>query len=1368
MDEVTELLGASTAMRPVRAAIQQMLRGAAAASRPPTILISGETGTGKGLIAGLLHRLGPRAGRPFIDINCAALPETLLEAELFGFERGAFTGAQQAKPGLFQAAHSGTIFLDEVGSLAGPLQAKLLKVVEERTVRRLGATRSEPVDAWIISATNDDLRAAIARRSFREDLYHRLALVHLVLPPLRARGQDVVLLAEHFLARVCADYGLPARTLTAEAKAALLAHSWPGNVRELANAIERAALMGESPLIDAGALNLRRSSGPVPVPAGPLDDAIRQRLRFALAAHGGNISRAAAALGVTRNTLRGQIRRLGVDAGQGTPESPEAPETPPLAAIEAGPLAEPPAEPAVARERLRWERRRVTVLRVAFAPGEAAGGGLLAPNQDLALAVDKIQAFGGQIEEVGPSVLEASFGAEPIDEAPRLAALAALSIRRQGTLHDRGPGAAARRQQQLLHTGAALVGYAGGRPQIDRESKLQLAAALDALGELATGDAILATAATATFLGRRFLLEPLAPDPARPGPAYRLLSQKVDAPAAPAASGVFVGRAAEVELLRARLRDALGERGQIVAFVGPAGVGKTRLLREFTATSHARGFRLLEAGAPHAGVSPLQPVADLVRALFHVSPEDAPASVRARVVSGLQATETGPAAMLPALLALLDVPDVDLAWSSLEPAVRRERMLEAVRRLLLSESHIQPLLLVFEDLHWIDAESRALLDRLVLSLPAAPILLLTTYRPEYRHEWSPLSYYTQLRVDPLPAEEAHLLLDHLLGSDPSLSELKPRLVEWTEGNPFFLEEGVRALEETGFLEGARGAFQLVRPVGSIEIPATVEEVIAARFDRVAPGDKPVLQAAAAVGRSVSLALLASVTDMPEDAVRATLRRLHAADILYERGAGGEAELIFKHALTREVIYATLAPETRRALHARILAGLEAGPGEAGAEQVDRLATHALGGELWERAVEYLRRAGRRALLASANAEAVERLEQTLVALGRLPETEATQQQMVAIRLILRDPLWALGHLDRMHRHLLEVEPMARRLGDRRALARAACYLSQYLWAVGELSPALEASERALAGAGELGDPLLTAETELYRGIVFLSLGEAERAAQILDRAQPLLDELIPRAPAAPNRPTAIRLLIRCFLARCLAEVGRFEEGTACGEDAIRVAEQSGTAFGLVTALVGLASVRLRQAEPHAAVPLLERGLELCRNYSIKNWLPTVSASLGAAYAAIGQVGEGLRLLEEAVAVDSAIGLVATQSLWRAYLAEAYRRAERLPEALATARQAVRESRGRGERGYEAWALHALGRIAASQRPPDLQEARASFLLALKVAEPLGMRPLVARCLVGLAALGEAGDGAREAAAHRARAVQLAADLNVAVAALETA
>src|SRR2546430_282388 len=210
---LAEILGESPGIVAVRETVGRLLQRQADARRLPPVLIQGETGTGKGLVARALHRAGPRRDGPFVDVNCAAIPEPLLEAEMFGFERGAFTDARQAKPGLVQTADKGLIFLDEVGLLPSGLQSKLLKFVEDRTVRRLGSTRSEPVDVWIITASNEDLGAAVRQGGFREDLYHRLAVVTIWLPPLRERGDDIAVLAEHFLDRISRDYGLPPKSL---------------------------------------------------------------------------------------------------------------------------------------------------------------------------------------------------------------------------------------------------------------------------------------------------------------------------------------------------------------------------------------------------------------------------------------------------------------------------------------------------------------------------------------------------------------------------------------------------------------------------------------------------------------------------------------------------------------------------------------------------------------------------------------------------------------------------------------------------------------------------------------------------------------------------------------------------------------------------------------------------------------------------------------------------------------------------------------------------------------------------------------------------------------------------------------------------
>ena len=310
------ILGGSAALR---AALDQASRVIPHAS--VTVLVAGETGTGKELLARAIHYNGPRREAPFVDVNCAAIPENLLESELFGHEKGAFTDASAAKPGLFEAAHGGTLFLDEIGHLPLMLQGKLLRALQERVVRRVGGTKNIPVDVRIVAASHVNLADAVRRGEFREDLFYRLAVVPVTLPPLRERRDDVLPLARHFLSHFAREYALPEPVLTAGAERELLARPWPGNVRELRNAMERALLLASGPELDAAdvaPLDLAAASSPVssgiPFPA-TLGEVARATTQRMLDICQGNKSEAARRLGISR----ARLQRL-LDAGDAGPE----------------------------------------------------------------------------------------------------------------------------------------------------------------------------------------------------------------------------------------------------------------------------------------------------------------------------------------------------------------------------------------------------------------------------------------------------------------------------------------------------------------------------------------------------------------------------------------------------------------------------------------------------------------------------------------------------------------------------------------------------------------------------------------------------------------------------------------------------------------------------------------------------------------------------------------------------------------------------------------------------------------------------------------------------------------------------------------
>jgi transcriptional regulator with AAA-type ATPase domain len=798
MGDLDDLFGESTAMETVRETIRRLVARQQPGRRLPAILIQGETGTGKGLVTHLIHRLGPRSRGPFVDVNCAAIPEPLLEAELFGFERGAFTDARRAKAGLFQTAHQGTLFLDEIGLLPEVLQAKLLTVIEERAVRRLGSTRSEPADAWIISATSADLPAAIKERRFREDLYHRLAVLTIKLPPLRERDGDTLLLAERFLASVCNDYGLSPKTLASDARERLVAYAWPGNVRELANVIERAVLQADGSTVSARHLELREDASVASAggrePGGAagvsMGDAMREHLRTTLEQTGWNISRTAAILRMSRNTLRARIEKLGLRSGMDLQSSTPAGErSPAISATTANPSAAPeavlasvksaapiPQSPA-AIPSIRWQRRRITLLRATLTLPEADDD-LPETSRVLELLVDKIHTFGGRVEELGQTGLDASFGLEPIEDAPRRAANAATAILK-AVERVRSQNAEMLAVKIAIHTGPYTVGQISDVPQIDQTAKRQAAAILDALLEAAEPDSVVVSAATVPFLERRFELVPAGAAGGSVDRPHRLVGREPMGFGPLARMGKFVGRQYELEMLQNRWASTLRGNGQVVGVVGEPGVGKSRLVREFINALGAGHLLVLETASVALGnPAPYLPIVELLRVCFHLDTGEEADAIRGKVSDALRGLDEGLLPALPALLTLLDVPVSDPQWQGLAPLQRRQRTFDGVKRLLLRESRRQPLLLVFEDAHWVDAETQALLDSFVDGLPTAHVMLLLTYRPEYEHNWGSKSFYTQIRVDPLPPERAAELLHNLLGEHLSLQPLTSRLIEW--------------------------------------------------------------------------------------------------------------------------------------------------------------------------------------------------------------------------------------------------------------------------------------------------------------------------------------------------------------------------------------------------------------------------------------------------------------------------------------------------------------------------------------------------------------------------------------------------------------
>jgi class 3 adenylate cyclase/tetratricopeptide (TPR) repeat protein len=820
----------------------------------------------------------------------------------------------------------------------------------------------------------------------------------------------------------------------------------------------------------------------------------------------------------------------------------------------------------------------------------------------------------------------------------------------------------------------------------------------------------------------------------------------------------FVGRAAELEQLRRAQQLAGQGHGQLAAIVGEAGVGKSRLVYELTHSHRLQDWLVLEASSVSYGkATSYLPVIDLLKGYFKIQARDDLREIREKVTGKLLALDRALEPTLPALLALLDAPVDDAAWESLDPAQRRQRTLDAVRRLLLREARVQPLLLIFEDLHWIDGETQALIDGLVESLGSARVMLLVNYRPEYQHAWGSKTSYSQMRLDALPAESAAELLEALLGEDPGLVPLKQLLVR--RGNPFFLEETVRTLVETKVLAGERGRYRVTQPVSAIQVPPTVQAMLAARIDRLGPEDKRLLQVASVVGKDVPLALLQAIAGLPDEALSGGLDRLQAGEFLYETGLYPDLEYSFKHALTHEVAYGGLLQERRRELHARIVEVIEALHRDRLGGEIERLAHHALRGELREKAVQYLRQAGLKAVARSAPQDAVAWLDQALGVLATMPEGPSTREQAFDIRLDLRPVLSNLGEVRRSLERMREAETLADRLSDDRRRGQVYALVTNIHALLGDPDEPLVAGTRALEMARRLGDLRLQILSTSYLAQVHYHRADYERVIELATNNRAALPADWVYEYFGMGAPPSV--WDRSWQAMSLAQIGRFAEAAEHEGEAIRLAEPTRRATTVSVAYLAASTVNLVRGDWVKARSVSERWIAVLRTGSVLLQLPWALASSAWAAAQYGEVSVALeRVLEGEQVVDRlaekgifGIRGYAYHSLGRACLLLG-----RLDQARSLADRAIESCPWHP--GYMAHALHLLGDIATHPDRFDAETGETHYRKALALAEPRGMRPLVAHCHLGLGKLRRHTGKPEQAREHLSTATTMYRDMDM--------
>jgi class 3 adenylate cyclase/predicted ATPase len=819
----------------------------------------------------------------------------------------------------------------------------------------------------------------------------------------------------------------------------------------------------------------------------------------------------------------------------------------------------------------------------------------------------------------------------------------------------------------------------------------------------------------------------------------------------------FVGRQREMEQLQHALTQARAGHGQVVGVMGEPGLGKSRLFYEFKLLSQS-GYLILEAYSVSYGkASPYLPVIELLKSYFQIQLPDDERSRRQKVIGRVLELDRGLEDTLPYLFALLGVEEQPLPLQQMDSQIRRRRTFDAIKKLFLRESLNQPLLLIFEDLHWIDSETQGFLDVLSESMASTRILLLVNYRPEYRQEWGQKTYYTQLRLAPLGREEAEEFLDVLLGTtvgatgQSPLQDLKRFILEKTEGTPFFMEEVVQTLAEEGVLTGERGNYRLAKAPTEIHISPTVQGVLASRIDRLTPAEKALLQQLAVIGREFPLSLLRQVLPQPEDELYRLLASLQRKEFLYEQPAFPEVEYLFKHALTQEVAYGTVLQERRKALHERTAQAMEQLYSANLEEHYSELAHHYSRSSNTEKVVEYLRLAGQQAMQRSANVEAINYLATALGFLKILPDTLERTQQELTLQIGLGTALMATKGYAALEvgNAYARARELCRQAGDSPQLFPVLRGLVHFHLNRGELQSARELGEQLLSLAQGRQDSAFLLEAHYTLALTLFYFGEIVSSREHAEQGIALYDPQQHRfLTFRSGEDPAVGCLTIATLA--LWWLGYPERALQSSRKTLALAQELAHPFSLAWALMSTVWLHQCRREVQATQELAEVILTLANEQGFPTWMAVGAIWRGWALAEKGQTEEGITQMRQGLANFRAMGQEGVLTYPLVLLAETHGRMGQSEEGIKVLAEALATGDRTGERFYEAELYRLKGQLTlqkfqvsgskfqvADPQPLTVDpqaEAEACFLKAIEIAQRQQAKSLELRTVMSLSRL----------------------------------
>ncbi len=999
------------------------------------------------------------------------------------------------------------------------------------------------------------------------------------------------------------------------------------------------------------------------------------------------------------------------------------------------------------RDRIEGERKQVTVMFCDMAGFTTLSekldpeGAYAIVDQVYEILIHKVHDYEGTVNEMTGDGIMALFGAPiALEDAPQRAIRSSLAIHQEmakfnNKIRQEIEGVAPLKMRIGLHTGPVVVGTVGNDLRVEFKAvgdTVNLASRMEGLAEPGS---TYVTEAIFRLTEGLFRFEAMGKKgikgKKKPIKVYRVIAPSTSRTRFDVSTerGLtpFVGRERELELLLDGYERSKAGRGQAISIIADAGLGKSRLLYEFRKAVTSEDVTFLEGKClSYSRGVVYHPIIDILKANFDIRDNDGDLQIREKIKEGLDVIGADEASILPYLLELLSVKYNDFDKIPLSPEERKDRIFGALKQMVLKGSENQPLIMAFENLHWIDHSSEESLKGLLDAISGARVFLIFTYRPEFIHTWGGRSYHSQINLNRLSTRETLMMVSHLLGTEDFEREIEQVVLEKTEGVPFFIEELINSLRDQETIEKKGNKCYLTKDIRETIIPSTIHDVIMARVDSLPEGAKGLLLTGSVAGREFSHHLIKKLTEFSKEELLSHLSVLKDSELLYERGIYPQSNYVFKHALTQEVAYNSLLQKRRTELHEKIGKALEKIHSERLDELCEILAYHFLQGEDWQRTCRYCQEAGLKAYSHSAYEQALRYFEDALTAIKKLPREKARIEKEIDLRFNMRSPLVALGRHEDWGELIRGAEPLAREINDDARLSNVLNYLSSLHWMYGQHKKAIELGQKALNFAQRAKHFSYQVATMSHLGIFFFNIGDYPKQIEIHQKVRKkLIGEDAFKQHGLASLPGA---LSRSMIVLGLAELGNFDEIEKIGSEALEIAEQVRNALTLTFVYNFLAMAYLRLGKLEPALPLLEKGHELCRFSELQSMYSYTVGNLGYAYLLAKEPRRALTVLEEG-AKDENLKVSFWPTPPLTVLADAYRVAGEISLATETVSRALKLSDKREERGFEAWAMLVMAGINdAAERP---EEAKQWYRRTLKQASDLSMRPLVAHCHKGL-------------------------------------